>query len=176
MDLGPIVEQLRRELLIAAAAGGDEAQALAERLLAPLESSVRLALLSALSAAAEELTAQLAPTSVDLRMRGGDMGFVAVPAPTAAGAPSSAPPVGGPAEEPPGPAPATEADDAATARLTLRLPDSLKSRVEDAAGRAGVSVNTWVVRALGGAVDAPGRSPDSRRGRDLGQRFTGWAR
>ena len=58
MDLAPYVDQLRRELVAAADVGGDEARALAERLTAPLEASMRLALLSALSGAAEEITSQ----------------------------------------------------------------------------------------------------------------------
>src|SRR6476659_4531313 len=76
MDLTPYVDQLRRELLAAAEVGGDDARALAERLTAPLEASLRLALLSALSTAAEEITSQLAPGAVDVRLRGGDIGFV----------------------------------------------------------------------------------------------------
>ena len=70
MDLGVYVENLRRELAVAADAGGDEARALAERLVAPLESSIRLTLLEALSAAADEITRDLAPGSVQVRLRG----------------------------------------------------------------------------------------------------------
>src|SRR6478752_5338673 len=81
MDLSPYVDQLRRELVASAELGGDEARALAERLTGPLEASVRLAMLSALSAAAEEITSQLAPGSVDVRLRGGDIGFVVTPPP-----------------------------------------------------------------------------------------------
>src|SRR5688572_24560668 len=76
MDLSPFVDQLRSELLAAAEVGGEEARLLAERLTAPLEASLRLALLSALSTAAEEITSQLAPGAVDVRLRGGDLGFV----------------------------------------------------------------------------------------------------
>ena len=66
MELGPYVETLRQELATAAAAGGEDARALAERLTAPLESGVRLTLLDALSAAAAEITRELAPGSVDV--------------------------------------------------------------------------------------------------------------
>ena len=66
MDLTPYVDQLRRELVASAELGGDEARALAERLTGPLEASLRLALLSALSTAAEEITSQLAPELVDV--------------------------------------------------------------------------------------------------------------
>ena len=177
MDLTPLVDQLRRELRLAAEAGGDDARALAERLTAPLESSVRLALLSALSAAAEEITGQLAPGSVDLRLRGDDLGFVVTPPPA---------PVDDAAADDRsahdrtdrGPTPPPDADDAATARITLRLPDSLKARIDEAAARAGSSVNTWLVRALSEAVDNPARAgEDRRRGRwSGGQHFSGWVR
>src|SRR3954471_1815022 len=65
MDLTPHVEQIRGQLAVAAEAGGDDARALAERLTAPLESAVRLTLLDALSAAADEITRDLAPGSVE---------------------------------------------------------------------------------------------------------------
>src|SRR3954468_588795 len=81
MDLSPYVEGIRRELAVAAEAGGDDARALAERLTAPLESAVRLMLLEALSAAADDITRELAPGSVELRLRPGDPDFVVTPAP-----------------------------------------------------------------------------------------------
>src|SRR6476661_6767291 len=98
MNLTPYVENLRRELAVAAEAGGEESRALAERLVAPLESTVRLTLLEALSAAADEITRELAPGSVHLRLRGLDPDFV-VDLP--------------PAEPPAGPAPADAAPAAA---------------------------------------------------------------
>ncbi|MGY1697341.1 toxin-antitoxin system HicB family antitoxin [Geodermatophilus sp. SYSU D00814] len=166
MDLTPFVDQLRRELALAAAPGGEEAQALAERLTAPLESSVRLALLSALSAAAEELTGQLAPGSVDVRLRGSDIGFVVTPPPDA---------------EPHAPAPepgVPDADDGTTIRITLRLPEPLKARVEEAAARLGSSVNTWLVRAVSDALTRVERpAGEARRSRwSSGQSYTGWVR
>ncbi|TMR25926.1 hypothetical protein ETD85_44320, partial [Nonomuraea zeae] len=81
MDLAPYVDRLRRELAVAAGAGGEDARALAERLAAPLESATRLALLEALSAAADEITRDLAPGSVEVRLRGRDPGFVVTPPP-----------------------------------------------------------------------------------------------
>jgi hypothetical protein len=172
VDFSPYVEQLRRELVASAELGGDEARALAERLTAPLEASLRLALLSALSAAAEEITSQLAPGSVDVRLRGGDLGFVVTPAPTPEAADEP-----GPAPAPAAP-PAADGDEAATARITLRLPEQLKARLEEAAGREGFSVNTWLVRAVSSALEAaPGsRSADSRRSRKYGQQYSGWVR
>ena len=70
MDITPYVSALRTELANAAELGGAEARALAERLTAPMESAFRLALLDALSAAADEITRDLAPGSVQLRLRG----------------------------------------------------------------------------------------------------------
>src|SRR3954454_13440392 len=100
MKLTPYAEHLRGELTVAADAGGEEARALAERLTAPLESAIRLMLLDALSAAADEITRELAPGSVELRLRGGEPDFVVTPAPgdepdeRATEAPAPAPPEG----------------------------------------------------------------------------------
>src|ERR1700691_1125148 len=81
MDLMPYVENLRRELAVAAEAGGPDARALAERLTGPLESAARLALLEALSAAAGEITGHRAPGWAALLLRGGARGFVLTPPP-----------------------------------------------------------------------------------------------
>src|SRR5919106_6050666 len=102
MDLTTYVENLRHELAVAAEAGGDDARALAERLTAPLEPAVRLMLLEALSAAADEITRELAPGSVELRLRGGEPEFAVTPVPADEPAPAVAPP---------------ESDESATARI-----------------------------------------------------------
>ena len=174
MDLTPYVDQLRRELVASAELGGDEARALAERLTGPLEASLRLALLSALSTAAEEITSQLAPGSVDVRLRGGDLGFVVTAPPAPEQHHESEPE---PAPAPP-PASAAEAEEGATARITLRVPEQLKSRIEDAAAREGFSVNTWLTRAVTRGLepgDATGAT-DRRRSRRSGQHYSGWVR
>src|SRR6478752_2207127 len=108
MDLTQYVEKLRRELAIAADSGGEEARALAERLTAPLESAIRLMLLDALSAAADEITRELAPGSVELRLRAGEPDFVVSPAP---GDEMLEPAVDAPGHAPP------ESDEGATARI-----------------------------------------------------------
>src|SRR3954468_11979272 len=110
MNLTPYVENLRRELAIAADAGGDDARALAERLVGPLESAVRLTLLEALSAAADEITRELAPGSAELRLRAGEPEFVVSP-----------PPGEEPAGEPVAPPVPADADDSAMTRIHLRL-------------------------------------------------------
>jgi len=164
MDLTQHVENLRGELLVAAAAGGEEARGMAERLTAPLEPAVRLMLLDALSAAADEITRDLAPGSVELRLRGGEPGFVVTPAPAEEAA--------DPGWDAAAPAP-PEADDAPTARINLRLPEQLKASIEEAAGRERMSVNTWLVRTAAAAVAHDDRRPRQRGGR-LGESFTGW--
>src|SRR6185369_7964661 len=88
MDLTPYVAKLRDELAVAAEAGGPEARALAERLTAPLESAIRLTLLEALSTATAEITRDLAPGSVELRLRGLEPGFVVSTWPAADAAPA----------------------------------------------------------------------------------------
>jgi hypothetical protein len=175
MDLTGYVDDLQRRLAIAADAGGDEARALAERLSAPLDASVRLVLLEALSAAAAEITAELAPGSVDVRLRGRDPEFV-VTAPPATTFESASDRRAAPAVELP--LAALQADDASTSRTTLRLPDQLKAQVEQAAARDGVSVNTWLVRAIAAAVEpAPPRRPTETRPADGdANRVTGWVR
>ncbi|MFJ3663909.1 hypothetical protein ACIPPM_26010 [Streptomyces sp. NPDC090119] len=167
MDLTPYVDTLRRELAVAAEAGGEEARELAERLTAPLESATRLTMLHVLSAAMDEITRELAPGSVDVRLRGLDPEFV-VTTPPAESAPVAA------AEVAPQPVP--EADEGGTARVNLRLPAHLKTRAEEAAGREGLSVNAWLVRAVSAAVDGTARPRPAEKTRTIGQSFTGWVR
>lgn len=177
MELNRYVDDLQRQLATAAAAGGEEAREVAERLAAPLESTVRLILLEALSEAAGEITAELAPGSVDVRLRGRDPELVVTP-PPARRAPE---PVAPSAPAPSAPLPlAPEGDEGATTRTTLRLPDHLKSQVETAAARDGVSVNTWLVRAVAAALEqvvGPGatRAPRPEQ-RGSTNRVTGWVR
>lgn len=175
MDLTRYVDELQRQLSTAAAAGGDDARELAGRLTAPLDAAARLVLLEALSAAAGEISAELAPGSVDVRLRGGEPEFV-VAAPAATPAPVAAP-TAAPAPAPTAPV-SVDADAGATTRTTLRLPDHLKTQAEAAAAREGVSVNTWLVRAVAAALDQPtGRpEPQAGPGRPATNRLTGWVR
>jgi hypothetical protein len=169
MDLTPYVENIRREVAVAAEAGGEEARALAERLVAPVESAVRLTLLEALSDAADEITRELAPGSVELRLRSGEAAFVV-----------TAPPADSPGERDPGsppPLPASEDDDGETARINLRLPGQLKAGVERAASREGLSVNAWLVRVTAAVLSR--NDPDRRgpqHGGRIGDSYSGWVR
>lgn len=157
-------------------AGGDDARALAERLTAPLESAARLTLLDALSAAMGEVTRELAPGSVDVRLRGLDPEFVVAAAPAPEPFREAQGPVAAPAAPAP-PLPPADADDGATARINFRLPAHLKTRAEDAAAADGLSVNAWLVRAVSTALDARERASSPGPGKDSGGRgFTGWVR
>jgi hypothetical protein len=181
MELGPYVSSLRQELAVAAEAGGEDARALADRLTGPLESAARLALLEALSAAADEITRDLAPGSVHLRLTGREPSFVVTPPlaePTMTMEPESEPERERAAAVLP-PAP-PDGDDAAMTRINFRLGETLKGRIEEAAEQAGLSVNGWLVRAAAAALEpgargAPGTPPERRAARGA-ERLTGWVR
>src|SRR3954453_7559389 len=117
MDLTSYVNNLGREFATLAEAGGPETRALFERLTGSLESAIRMTLLDALSAAADEITQDLAPGSVELRLRGRDPSFV----------------VSLPATEAPDPAAAEGdlqfAEDGPAARINVRLPEHLKAAI-----------------------------------------------
>jgi hypothetical protein len=167
MDLQPYVEHLHQQLVVAAETGGQEARDLVERLAAPLDAAIRLTLQDALAAAAEEITCELAPGSVELRLRGREPEFVVTP-------PPSAEPLD---MEPASPPPVMEGEDGGVSRINLRLPDQLKARVEQAAAADGLSVNAWLVRAASSAVDRADSGPRRDRRSPTGaQRYTGWAR
>jgi predicted HicB family RNase H-like nuclease len=138
------------EDLARVAAVGDESTARAAELLAvALEPSLARRLQEALAEAALELSAQLEGGSVEVRVAGGDLELVHVHD----------------AE----PAPAEGSDEVFSARITLRLPESLKSRLEATAATNGVSVNTWLVQALDRVLQ-PRRSTSGSR------RLTGYGR
>lgn len=179
--------------MAAADAGGAENRPTAERLTAALDSAVRLTLLDALSTATEEITRDIAPGAVEVRLRGREPEFVVTP-PQPSGTPADpsdapAPPRPGPPESP-GPPERPDAQgwepDETTSRITLRLPDTLKVRVEEAAAREGRSVNAWLVQAAVTALtdDRSHRRHHDERGSDrtekgawgIGQQLTGWAR
>ena len=171
MELEPYVDKLGEQLAMAASAGGEEALSIAQRLTAALESAVRLTLLDALSAAAAEITSELAPGSVELRLRGSEPEFVVtVPPAETVGEQTDS-------QELAGEWATSAAGEGGIARINLRLPDQLKSRVEQSADREGLSTNAWLVRAVATAVGGgqPGAQREQRTARS-GQRYTGWGR
>ena len=162
MELGQYVSDLQRQLVDAADNGVEETRAVAERLAAGLDAATRLVLLDALSAAVGEITRDLAPGSVDMRLRGREVEFV-VSQPS------------GETDADERPVASVDLDDASTSRTTLRLPDALKSRVDDAAAADGLSVNTWLVRAVAAALQ-PRQRRAAQRTLRTGDNFAGWAR
>ncbi|MDP9241316.1 MAG: toxin-antitoxin system HicB family antitoxin [Actinomycetota bacterium] len=152
MELSPYIERLRDDLVAACAAGGPEVARTAELIAGALSPATRMVLLDSLGDAADEITAALGEGSVEVRLRSGEPEFVLTVA------------------EPARPAAPSETNEETT-RLTLRLPESLKARAEQAAAREGLSVNAWLVRAVAQGLEAPttSRSHGPRR-------FTGYAR
>ena len=149
MQVAPYIEALLADLE-AIASAGDEASAQAgARIAQALRASLGLRLLEVLSDAALELSAQIADGHVEVRLVGQDPNLVYV--------------------EDDRPQPPETSDDA-SARITLRLPEPLKARIEEAAAREGVSVNTWLVRALSRAVSG------SARRVGVGSRITGYTK
>jgi hypothetical protein len=145
MEMARFIEALESDLAAVAAVGDEQTAAAAERVLQAIRGSVGLRLLDALGEAALEVSAQLPSGHVEVRLSGQDPALVYV------------------GEEEAAPEPA--ADDGLTARITLRLPESLKASIEAAAAREGVSVNSWLVRALSrGAAGPVQRSSKRLRG------------
>jgi len=213
MELERYVVDLQRRLADAASIGGQEARELAERLASSLDSASRVVLLDALSTAASEISLELAPSSVEVRVRGGspefvvtrvvepeavDLGVALAHDTTSAADGVTGVASGSPASEAgadgidPSVAPLVGDDlDGPVTRTTVRLPDALKTRVDAAAAREGLSVNAWFVRAVSSALDGAGRpttptappAPPTGRGRKAsragrasngGERVTGW--
>jgi hypothetical protein len=177
MDLTPYVSNLGREFATLAEAGGEEARVLVERLTGSLESAIRMTLLDALSAAADEITRELAPGSVELRLRGRDPNFVvSLPPvePVERAAEVAAPTVGSTPDSD-----LQIAEDGPAARINVRMPEQLKTAIEEAAAKEGRSVNAWLVRAAAAGLQ---RSDREQRPEPLGsakrtkQGFTGWVR
>jgi hypothetical protein len=149
MQLQRFVDALKADLTAVAELGDETTADAAGRLVVTLQASVGLRLLDALSEAVLELNEKLPSGHVEVRLAGPDPELVYV------------------GDEPE--APVGGADEAYSARITLRLPDALKAAVEVAASREGVSVNTWIVRALS-------RTSTAAPAAQSGNRLTGYAR
>ena len=151
MDIEPHIDALRRELASLGDIGDDQLAAAADRLSQALGPALGLRLLAVLSEAALEVSSQLPAGHVEVRLAGQEPSLVYVEHEEAA--------------------PAPPAEDGLTARITLRLPDSLKTSVEGAAAKEGVSVNTWIVKALARGLNTAVASS----GR-VGSRLTGYGK
>jgi hypothetical protein len=143
METARFVEKLQRDLAAAAAVGDERVADAAERLIEALRGSAGLRLMEVLGEAALEISAQLPEGHVEVRLAGPDPQLVYVGLEPA---------------EPPG----VQSEDGLTARITLRLPEGLKRELEAAAAREGVSLNTWLVRALSRSTAPPPRRAGRR--------------
>jgi hypothetical protein len=175
MEMARFIESLESDVAAVAAVGDEQTRAVAERVLQAIRGSAGLRLLDALGEAALELSAQLPSGHVEVRLVGQDPALVYV----------------GEEEAPPEPA----ADDGLTARITLRLPESVKSKAEEFAARSGHSLNTWLVNVVrtatregainvdidlsslpfvGGNDPFGGQGPFGGGSGKRGRRMTGW--
>jgi hypothetical protein len=171
MDISPFVESLRQDLVRAAEAGGPEARGAAERLVLALEPAVRLNLMEALSQAAAEISGEAGGLAVEVRLRGREPVFVVT------GEPAAAAPPAGASDEPPdfdAPDPDT-GEGEELARITLRIPEPLKTRAEALAARRGQSLNSWLVGAARAAAAGGDEHRHGPRHR-FPKRVQGWAR
>jgi hypothetical protein len=133
MNLDTYVQAVREDLAKVAAVGDEPTARVADLLAGALEPSLARRLQEALVEAALELTAQLERGSVELRVIGDDLDLLYVDDADSATSDTT--------------------EQAFTARITLRLPEALKARLDAAAAASGVSVNTWLVQALGRALE-----------------------
>ena len=147
MDLSPYIESVRTGVTNASSLADEQTQHVAERLGTAIESSTRLALIQALSDAAGTISADLAPSSVELRMIGTDPEFV-VSVQSGEAEPTLLMPETEVASAEAGEPSNTETDEEPVARITLRLPQSVKARVDEMASSEGISTNAWLIRAV----------------------------
>jgi hypothetical protein len=158
MDLTPHIDALRGDL-DALTSGDEQVRATFERLGRALEPAVQLRFIDALGEASLELSDQLPVGRTEVRVAGRDATIVYV----------------GPAPAEVEPAVEPEEDEGGMARLTLRMPESLKAKVEEAATREGLSVNAWLVRAIQRGVEGRRFEFEIGKGRGAGTRLTGYA-
>lgn len=170
MDLNPYLSSLRQALANAAGTATPEVQEAADRLAQSLEPALRLTLMELASDVAADVTSRLDGAVVEVRLRGGLAELVVdQQAPTEEFA-APAPP-----EPPTAPMP-PEPEDASHTRVTLRLPESVKARVDEAAATDGVSINSWLVRAVQKSLTNPGSPSAAANPTRTGRRMTGWVR
>ncbi len=177
MELEPFIENIHEQLDAAAQAGGEEARELARRLAQPLDAAIRLAMQDVLAAAAEEITVELAPGSVELRLRGREPQFVVTPPPAELAAQEEAGRQDADLGDWVASRPAGEGDEDTISRINVRMPESLKAGIEHAAEREGLSINAWLVRAAAARLErSEGIRGRERRAPHGAQRYSGWAR
>ena len=158
MELTPYLSRVEESLGAASALGDETTQRVAGALASALDPAVRLAIMAALGDMALEITDALGDRVVEVRLDGADV-RVAV---------STSPALDEPEPEPPLPAGGAE-----LSRITLRLPEEVKVQAEHAAATQGVSLNTWLSRAVQLALRA-GSASSSAAGSNRAHRVRGW--
>jgi len=148
MNLTIVLEGIQEDLQGLAELGDEQSARIARRLSEALSSNLRLKLFDLLSQAAVELSSKLPSGHIEVRLAGQEPELVFVD--------STADPAGATAGE------------ELSARISLRLPESLKTAVEKAAAREGISTNAWLVRAIA-------RATESRPVHVSGKRLSGYA-
>jgi hypothetical protein len=149
MQLEAHVQAIQQDLAATAGLGDDAAAEAARRLSEALGSTLHLRLLDLLGEAAAEIGSQLPSGRVEVRLAGRDPELVVV------------------FEEAPEPAPVAAGEEY-TGRITLRLPETLKSAVEALADQEGISTNAWLVRTIARSLES---RPSHKAGRNRLQGF-----
>jgi hypothetical protein len=169
MQLSPYVGRVAAALESAAVLGDEHTRTVARSLAGAADPAVRLALVAAVSAAADEITAALldAPgaPSVSARLTG-EAGSDGLGSELRIEVRTS---------EPDADEPTPLAEDAdASARISLRLPETLKADIDAAARRESMSVNTWLVRAAAAGLRSGTRPGRTVRTGGSAAHITGW--
>jgi hypothetical protein len=160
---------VRQQLAAAAALGDEQTRDVAAALGNVLEPALRLALTGAVSAAADEITAllldHLAAPAVTAQLDGADLRLEVRNTEYSGDSEPTA----------------TSEDGDASARISLRLTETLKAEIEAAARTEGVSVNSWLVRAAGRSLRTSGPAAavqdavnDAVRRANNAHKITGW--
>ena len=147
MNLTIVLEDLQQDLQNLGELGDERSAQIAVRLTQALGSNLRLKLLDLLSQAAVELSSKLPSGHIEVRLAGQEPELVFVDLHGEA---------------------AGMAGEELSARISLRLPETLKAAVETAADREGISTNAWLVRAIA-------RAAESRPVKVSGKRLSGYA-
>jgi hypothetical protein len=161
MKMSLVVDGLRSDVLSVGELGDDTVAEVAERIADLLGRSLPARVLELLSEVAAELSDELPEGRIEIRVVGDQVDLVFVEGERARG--DRFGPAGGE-----GTGESANAD--LSARITLRLSEGLKGRVEESAARQGLSVNTYIVRMLErGSSGDRGRGPAA-----MGNRLRGY--
>jgi hypothetical protein len=154
MKMSLVVDGLRSDVISVGELGDDTVAEVAERIAEVLGRSIPSRIFELLSEVAAEVSAELPEGRLEIRVAGDDVVLAYVEQPSVAITPSEG---------------TAERDRDLSARITLRLSESLKARVEEGAAREGISVNAFIVRTL-----EHGASGEHKRKTYAGNRLRGY--